>query len=171
MSNTIKLTVGLFLLTIALNVTAQTKKYVLVSETVWSDFNYKSLNNFNEAVSALKDTRFVKKVFTHVKGKFKVYTFIATYKGRSFDGKRKNFHDIIILKTDDKSTIIDGYQYTLEWAEFPLSYDLFKSTAKDIKLANALPVSKLKFTRTDHFEGRENLLNEPGVLYLSKSLS
>jgi hypothetical protein len=77
----------------------------------------------------------------------------------------ETFHDILIVKTNSKNEIIDAYQYTLEWAEPELSYDLFRSTIKNQKLTNGLSIEKLKFYRTQKNHENEPL-DEKGIIRL-----
>lgn len=80
--------------------------------------------------------------------------------------EKADFNDILIVKTDSKLKIIDAYQYTLEWAEPPFSYDLYRAVKQGITLTNQLPVEKLGFTRTDYFKKSEREFNESGVISL-----
>ena len=54
------------------------------------------------------------------------------------------FHDMIILKTNKKNEIIDGFYYRLEWAELPSQYMLFRTFCEPIELTDNLIVGKLK---------------------------
>jgi len=141
---------------------AQTKEYKLISKTENADFNYKSLNLIDAART--RETR--RNVFNPVKGKNTVYVFTATYKGFSYDNTEKDFHDILIIKTDSKQKILDAYQYTLEWAEPPFSYDLYKASAKGLMLINQLPIESLLFRRVDYYKETDRELKETGVLVL-----
>ena len=168
--------------------------YRLKSVVKNADFNYKKLENFD-------DISDVKSAFIPVKqGKYAIYTFIATSKGRAFwvpegrksldslekldkdkvDEKRYSIltkeelkqmnkletsHDILIIKTNLKNEIIDAYQYTLEWAEPQLSYDLFRSTNKNQKLTNGLSIEKLKFYSTQ-IDRKKEPLEEKGIVRL-----
>ena len=157
-----------------------TKVYKLKSVTKNADFDYEQLQNFD----ALQD---VEKAFKPmIEGDYKVFTFIATFKGLDIwfppevdkDGNRiltkqeeekrnrkKTFHDILIVKTNLKNEIIDAYQYTLEWAEPQLSYDLFRSTNKNQKLTNGLSIEKLKFYSTQ-IDRKKEPLEEKGIVRL-----
>jgi hypothetical protein len=78
----------------------------------------------------------------------------------------KEFHDILIVKTDNENKIIDAYQYTLEWAEPPLQNDVYKSSIKNISLTNNMEIKQLKFRRTISWNDNNKVLNESGVLKL-----
>jgi hypothetical protein len=119
---------------------AQTKEYKLLSKSELSNFNYKALDHINTY-----DDR--TKVFKPVKGKFTVYTFIADFRGISRHREEIDFHDILIVKTDKSGKILDAYQYTLEWGEMPLTFDLFRSKAKNISLTNGLSLDDLMLER------------------------
>jgi hypothetical protein len=183
------LLIALFL-GVSISCISQSKKqvYKLKSVTQNADFDYEKLQNFDDVTD-------VEEAFIPVqKGYFTVYTFIATFKGKRHwvprvrtyldstdnyqvdkDGfteedriemnKKGTFHDILIVKTNSKNEIIDAYQYTLEWAEPELSYDLFRSTTKKQKLINGLSIEKLKFYRIQISREKE-LLNEKGIIRL-----
>ena len=44
---------------------------------------------------------------------------------------------------------MSAYQYTLEWGEMPLTYDLFTPTVKRLKLKDQVNIKALKFKRID----------------------
>lgn len=133
-----------------------------MSKTENSDFNYQSLNFIDTTTT--RET--LRNVFNPVKGKNTVYVFQASYKGLSFNNAEKEFNDILIVKTDSKQKILDAYQYTLEWAEPPFSYDLYKASAKGLTLINQLSVDKLLFRRVDYYKESDSELKETGVLIL-----
>jgi len=76
-------------------------------------------------------------------GKSFIYKFQATYKGMASEGGEAEFHDILMVKLGCDSDIIEGYQYTLEWADTP-SLDLNKVTAREILLADGIRISDLR---------------------------
>jgi hypothetical protein len=76
-------------------------------------------------------------------GKSFIYKFQATYEGTSAEGSRVEFHDILMVKLGCDSDIVEGYQYTLEWADTP-SLDLNKVTAKGILLADGVEIRDLR---------------------------
>ena len=61
---------------------------------------------------------------------------------------------------------LDAYQYTLEWAEPPLQFDLYKSDIKNITLKNDLDISTLKLTRKDYWDEKDRVFKESGRLKL-----
>ncbi|MCO5260776.1 MAG: hypothetical protein M9916_11575 [Crocinitomicaceae bacterium] len=109
-------------------------------------------------------------IFEPVNGEFKYYQFVSTFIGQAYnsDGPPlfKEFHDILIIKTDNENKIIDAYQYTLEWAEPPLQYDVFKSSAKNILVTNNLDLTELKFIRTYSWSEDNKTMNENGIIKL-----
>jgi hypothetical protein len=139
---------------------AQLKEYKLVSKTSNADLSQRAI--FSIDTTKIRETR--QNVFNPTKGNYTVYMFIATFKGQSFDNTEKDFHDILVLKTDKKKQILEAYQYTLEWAEMPFSYDLYQATAKGVALINRLPIEKLKFRKADDPENSDGKLNEQGLL-------
>ena len=169
----------------------QVKIYKLKSVENKSDFNYRKLEHFDDILN-------VESAFIPIKkGKYKVYTFIATFKGfglwlpdekkmsdslvkdsvdangyriltkeeeRRFNQK-ETFHDILIVKTNSQNIILDAFQYTLEWAEPPMSYDLYRSNIKNQKLTNRLSIRKLRLNKKEDGEKAE-FLDEDGLLFL-----
>lgn len=107
-------------------------------------------------------------VFEPIRGKYKCYQFISTSVGQAYnaDGPPlyKDFHDILIVKTDNEDKIIDAYHYTLEWAERPLQYDIFKSSAQNITLINSLNIEYLKFKRTYSWSEKNKEMKESGII-------
>src|SRR5450631_2539829 len=127
--------VSLFL--ISLNSFSQSKKYLLYDKIVSADINKNiilMLYRISPGISLLN------KVFEPIKGKYTVYRFIAKYIGMSFTDQQKEFHDLIIVKTDSKSEIIEAYQYTLEWADSP-DVDLYTSSCRKLYLTDSMNIS------------------------------
>lgn len=141
---------------------AQTKEYKLITKTENADFNYR----FLDFIDTIRTREARRNVFNPVKGKNTVYVFTATYKGLSYDNTEKNFQDILIVKTDSKQKILDAYQHTLEWAEPPFSYDLYKATAKGLKLINQLSIERFFFRSVDYYKETDREFKETGVLIL-----
>lgn len=130
----------------------EVKKYILIKQVKQSDFNYSELDNIDKRELDTFNEWDIKSVFEPVSGQYNYYQFIATYigEGYRFDGPRlfKEFHDVLIIKTNDENKILDAYHYTLEWAEPPLQYDVFKSSATDVYLINNMTIGQLKLMRT-----------------------
>ncbi|TCI93048.1 hypothetical protein [Tenacibaculum sp. M341] len=142
----------IIIFTLIYNLTfGQEKVYKLISKTENGDINYESFNSFGNFEIYKNDG--VKKAFEPIKGNFNLYFFIAEFKGASFDGNRKTFHDYLILKVNPKSElIIDGFQYTLEWAEPPAISDLYRVTDKNQKLTDgiSLDLVKMELVESDY---------------------
>src|SRR5690606_9680859 len=106
----------------------ETKIYILQKETENSDFNYSKLDDIDGNKMDTLNARNLMPVFEPISGQYKYYQFLSTFVGEGYnaDGPPlfKDFHDILIIKTDNENKIIDAYQYTLEWAEPPLQYDV-----------------------------------------------
>jgi len=107
-------------------------------------------------------------VFKPVEGKFKVYRFLAMYQGLSFSDKQKEFHDVLIVKTNAKGKIIEAYQYTLEWAEPPFNTDLYRSTCKHTYLVNNMEVDKFVFVRPWYYDKKDRALKDSAILKLGE---
>ena len=140
-----------------------TKIYTLKKKTANSDFDYSKLKWLDDIT---KDTLNFKPAFEPIGGNYTYYQFIASFKGEGCLEKEQDFHDILIIKTNQSNKIIDSYQYTLEWAEMPSQFDLYKLSAKDLPLTDNLDISLLKFIRTDYWDEKDKLLNEGGIIKL-----
>jgi len=140
------------------------KKYVLMQKSINSDFQYSKLDNIDEYNKI--------ESFEPTNGKFTYYRFIATFKGYTYiapddsDENIKTFHDILIVKTNINNQIIDAYQYTLEWAEMPFQYDVYKSKTDYVVLKSNLDIMLLNLTRTDYWNENDKMLNENGIIKL-----
>ena len=139
---------------------AQEKEYKLIARTENADFNYLALGSIDTI--STNDAR--REIFNPVKGKHTVYVFIATYNGLSFINKEKEFHDIIIVKTTNKKKILDAYHYTLEWAEPPYSYDLYRASVMRLKLTDQFSVNRMLLRKVGHEIESDPMLNEKGLL-------
>lgn len=99
-------------------------------------------------------------------GKFKTYRFLEIYYGESPKYLPDSsvivlLHDVLILTVDKKNRIIDGYHYSLEYADFPSSCDLYRFyKTRHIKLNTKLELSSLKFKLVNDPEycGRDSFL-------------
>ena len=161
-----KLTIIIFLLIYNLNF-GQEKVYELISRTENSNINYKAFKKFDDFKIYKNDG--LKKAFDPIKGKSDIYFFIAEYKGDSFDGTRKTFHDYLILKVDPKTElIVDGFQYTLEWAEPPAISDLYKVTNKNQKINDGIDLNSLKMelVEQEYISEFRKELKDSGIIKL-----
>ena len=147
----------------ATNETA-TKIYKLKKKSLTSDFQYFKLDNIDDNI---EDSLNTQAVFEPVRGQFTYYKFVATFKGLSFQEKVKDFHDILIIKADKSNKIVDAFQYTLEWAEPPCQYDLYRITAKDLELIDNLDISSLKLMRTNYGGEEDKFSKDSGVIKLN----
>jgi len=130
------------------------KTYVLVTNKINGDFNYKLLDNFEQAFSGLiKENNSRELIFNPINGKYHYYKFVAAYKARSIAPNsdpakpEQTFHNILIIKTDDYQNIVDGYHFVLEWSEKPLSYLLFKIKSTGLTLQEGLSLKQLNLKR------------------------
>ena len=142
---------------------SQIKEYKLLDKTVSADINYSQINVLDTKVRGMA---LLDQVFNPIKGEFTVYRFMAIFNGQSFTGKTKEFHDILIVKTDSKGKIFDAYQYTLEWAELPAENDLYKSSCKDLYLTNEMSIQNFLFTRPWYYDEEDIIFKESGILKL-----
>ena len=146
------------------------KIYKLKKQTENSDFNYSKLNDIDNHKMDTLNIRNLMPVFEPVSGQFNYYQFVATFKGEGYNYGDppiiEDFHDILIIKTDSENNILDCYHYTLEWAEIPLQYDVFKGSTKNIKLTDKLEISKLKLLRTYSWSEDNKELIDNGIISL-----
>ena len=144
----------------------ETKIYKLKKKAIYSDFDYSKLEDIDGNIKDSLNIKNLMPIFAPIIGHYNYYQFISTFKGHSFQEVDKDFHDILIVKTDNENKIIDAYQYTLEWAEPPLQFDLYKSDVKNVKLKNDLDISALKLTRKDYWDEKDRIHKETGRLKL-----
>ena len=113
----------------------------------------------------------------YVVAKFKIKSveknkFIATFVGYAYVApgdsgeNNKTFHDILIIKTNDRNEIVDAYQYTLEWAELPFQYDVFKSKTENLILVDNLDIKLLNLNRTYYWNEKDKQSKENGIIKL-----
>lgn len=149
----------------------ETKVYKLKMQTKASDFNYSKLNDIDNDFGLFNKPKNIVTAFEPISGRYNYYQFIATFKGSSYnDGGPtliKDFNDILIIKTNNENQIIDAYQYTLEWAEPPLQYDVFKLSAKNLLLSDNLKIENLKLIRTYSWNKNDTFLKENDVIKLN----
>lgn len=142
------------------------KNYHLVSKTENSDLNYKLFDQFGS--TKIYSGGKIEKAFLPKKGKFTVYVFTSEYMGDSFDGTRKLFHDKLILKVNPKTNeVMDGFQYTLEWAEPPALSDLYRLQDDTVVLTDKMNLDELQMQVDDEYMGEyRDMLEDHGILYL-----
>ena len=146
--------------------------YRLIKQVEYADFN---INKLNDLDANRKDSTSLREIFEPVSGDYNYYQFVATFKGLAliFPGDEvrdciQTFHDILIVKTDNENKIIDAFQYTLEWGEYPCQFDLFRSSNSNIPLVDDMDINMLKFTRTEYGNAKDRLLMEKGTIKLNK---
>ena len=147
------------------------KIYVLQQIADNADFDYSKLEDLDASIHEVHSKNRIQ-IFEPVIGAYRYYQFLSSYIGQAYNDVGqplfKEFHDVLIVKTDRSNTIIDAYQYTLEWAEPPHQYDLYKSSAQNITLVNDLSISKLKFKRTYNWRKEDDELLEGGEIQLKQ---
>ena len=148
----------------------ETKIYILKKQTENSDFNYLKLDNIDIHKVDNHNIKNIMPVFEPINGQYKYFQFLSTFVGEAYNGDGpqffQDFHDVLIIKTDNENKIIDSYQYTVEWAERPHQYDVFKSSIKNVSLTNNLDIKQLKFIRTYSTSDNNKELNESGIIKL-----
>ena len=146
---------------------AQDKTYVLTKKKENSDIDYKLFQTFNDFEIYENDR--LKRAFEPVEGNFTICVFISEFKGLSFDGTEKMFHDYLILKLNPETKeVLDGYQYTLEWAEPPAISDLYRVTTLGERLVDGMNLNKLgmELVESDYRNESRVNLKDDGLLKL-----
>ncbi len=149
----------------------ETKIYRLKKQTINSDFDYSKLDNMDDSIKDTLNLKNLMPIFAPINGQYKYFQFISTFQGEAYNGGDgpiliKDFHDILIIKTDNENKILDAYQYTLEWAEMPSEYDLFQSSTKGLTLTDNMNITSLKLTRTYYWDDKNKLHKDGGVIKL-----
>jgi hypothetical protein len=145
---------------------SQDKVYELYDKTPMADISYMKLDSLNTTSS--RGMKLLESVFKPAKGNYTVYRFIATFKGESVTGGEKEFHDLLIVKTDKTGKILDALQYTLEWAEPPMEFDLYKAHCENVYLVDGLSIEKFRFTRPWYVSNDSQPLNDKAIVQLIK---
>jgi hypothetical protein len=149
----------IFAMSLSICLQAQTKIYKLVKHQARAD-----INPAIQYIDTTQTQESRRSLFEPVKGEYHVYVFVAAYQGRSYNGSRKDFHDLLILKTDKSRKILNAFQYTLEWAEMPFAWDLYRSGGNGLTLANKLRVDRLLFRRVDYYREEGQILVDKGYI-------
>jgi hypothetical protein len=138
----------------------QTKEYKLTDKTIHADIDH---HLYTILSASYRPASLTTRPFKPIRGKFIVYRFIATYQGESFTHQQKEFHDILIVKTDKRNKIIMAFQYTLEWTDSPEA-DLYRSTCKDVYLLDNMRIEKFAFKRSADYDKENTSLGEHALL-------
>jgi hypothetical protein len=119
------------------------------------DINYESIYNASIDCHGLS---LLDKVFNVMEGKYIVYRFLNHVKDSLFFPDTVILHDywfLIILKTDNKNRIIDGYWHLLTNPELPNCF-LYRISSQNVKLTHNLTIKKLQFKREPFIEEGED---------------
>jgi hypothetical protein len=143
--------------------------YKLLQTYEKADINYRSMDTMSYWPVEKPYYQSMLKGFKPKKGKYTVKTFLWTRNDcdLKYEQNGNTCHEFIILKLDKKGKVIDGYQYTLEWAEMPLNVDLHRVTKKGVLLKDGMPVSAFGFKRLETEKG-EGYLESDARLSLKK---
>lgn len=145
---------------------SQDKVYELYDKTPMADISYMKLDSLN--TTSPRGMKLLESVFKPAKGNYTVYRFIATFKGESVTGGEKEFHDLLVVKTDKAGKILDALQYTLEWAEPPMEFDLYKARCENVYLVDGMSIEKFKFTIPWYVSNDSQPLKDKGTVQLIK---
>ena len=157
---------SLFFILLSLGCLAQIKVYKLIDSSKASDINYEAIISMKKQNPGVK---LLDHVFNTLKGKYKVYRFMASYTGISgMSNEEKEFHDIIIVKTNEANKVIDAYMYNLDFSDPPSMNAIYRRTSKNIYLNDKMSISDFKFTRPHYFDSEDIELNEKAELSFTK---
>ncbi|MCU0641341.1 MAG: hypothetical protein MUC35_04555 [Candidatus Margulisbacteria bacterium] len=92
-------------------------------------------------------------------GQYTLYKFRTEYQGESSEAGKHRFHDILVVKVDNRGKVADAYHYTLEWADNP-SLDLYRAGQAGFTLENGVTIDRFALTNP------RRQFNERGVLEL-----
>ena len=124
--------------------------YYLYSVTQKSDINYSMISKLDSFPTGRVK---LKNEFYPVPGDYTVARFLSF----SYDqGVESSFetNNVLILKIDEKQRVIDGYLYSLQWAEVPVSQALFRITSNKIKIKNRQSISSLFTYKKNNANGK-----------------
>lgn len=167
--------------------------YRLVKKVEGADFAYEGLKDFDKrALELLRQKESRISLFEPVPGDYIYYQFIADVVGEGVfvpegepGGYGKYFTDklevfestdeyvpflmdyerVLILKTDTRGVILDGYQFNLAMEEQPLGGYLFKVGRAGLRLRDGLKMEDLGLRVTDS-DGDHRFSDDVGTVYL-----
>jgi len=151
-----------------LNTAFTQNKFIVYDVCEKCDFDYQSI----QEIDTFSRHNMIERVFKPIEGNYKVYRFIEYYWGTSMEFYpdslvAEEHHNILMIKVDSKSKILDAFTYSLEFSDSPASCDLYKlKKSKSYTLMLGLNLSNLKFElQSDH-----NYCGRDPILYLSQCL-
>lgn len=165
----------ILILFICLNIYSQTqdtlKEYKLFDKYQCADIDYDmidSLGTVGAGINVLND------IFKVRNGNYNVYRFLNFDKGILYDeGPISDIINLVIIKTDNRNIIIDGYYYSLTNPEMPNLCHLYR-LVNTPKLKVRLNLRKLVFKRINETDKKkyhyldcdciDYYLNEDGIL-------
>jgi hypothetical protein len=142
------------------------KHYFLIDSFLNADFNYYNIDRIDSFSILGIDS--VRKVFNQTIGHYTVFQFIAEFNGLSYGNIIKTFHDILIIKISQDRKIIDAFQYTLEWREMPVSYDLYGLSKDSITLKDKMELNNLEMVAKRERYNDVERLTDNGIVHLNR---
>ena len=138
----------LFCFTVHLSLYSQeirVKDYMFLDKHIEADLNYTAIDSINNYGAGLF---LLDSVFNVVDGKYIIYRFLNYDSGiLCYDCPIMDIYNLIILKTNKKNKIIDGYWYSLTNPDMPSKCFLYRVSQKNVKLIHNLNTEKLKIKR------------------------
>lgn len=138
--------------------------YYLYSVTQKSDINYSMISKLDSfPIGRVK----LKNEFYPVSGDYTVLRFLSFSYGQGMESSFET-NNVLILKIDENKRLVDGYLYSLQWAEVPVSQALLRITNNKIKIKNRLSISSL-FTHKKN-DANGNMRNPKGFLIIPNNI-
>ena len=138
--------------------------YYLYSVTQKSDINYSMISKLDSfPIGRVK----LKNEFYPVFGDYTVLRFLSFSYGQGMESSFET-NNVLILKIDENKRLVDGYLYSLQWAEVPVSQALLRITNNKIKIKNRLSISSL-FTHKKN-DAYGNMRNPKGFLIIPNNI-
>ena len=109
----------------------------------------------------------LKNEFYPVSGDYTVLRFLSFSYGQGMESSFET-NNVLILKIDENKRLVDGYLYSLQWAEVPVSQALLRITNNKIKIKNRLSISSL-FTHKKN-DANGNMRNPKGFLIIPNNI-
>jgi hypothetical protein len=142
------------------------KHYFLIDSFPNADFNYSNIDRIDSFSTIAIDS--VRSVFNPIIGQFTVFQFIAEFNGLAYGNVIETFHDVLIIKINQDRKIIDAFQYTLEWGEMPVSYDLYELSKDSITLEDKMELNRLEMVAKRELYNDVDRLLDSGLVHLNR---
>lgn len=121
--------------------------FYLLDTFTMSDINYNDIDSIDLKSFPRGRSNLLNSVFKPVNGKYRVYRFLSYDYGITYENHADSINILIEIKIDENNVIVDGFLYFLQNPSFPSIGDVFRLSAKGLKLRNGMNVESLEFKR------------------------